>query len=832
MSTSCTAYANQDALNVVGKVPDATQVSPLDATFIRNHALVWGWNAELKPNTAGTNDQKYAIILGSDAFVQDDSSSFNALATTRQAEALKRRDSSAEYSALSIGHDARVYGTGGISLGTSAYSADGGTALGSAAFANAQAYAGGYRATATGTGSVAVGHYALSAGQQSTALGATSAAFGEGATAIGLFTKGSGNFSTSVGYQAYSGGNDSMAFGNRASVTGNNSGYFGINDTLGTITDPVSNLSVPTPNISGKKSFAMGYNDIISANNAGLIGGNTTISGDGSYSLGNKNNISTTDTFAIGNYITSTAKNSVFLGNAASFIPEGATTSGLGTYDKATINGITYAYAGGGAVGVVSVGGKTMLGTQTRRIQNMSAGLISATSTDAINGSQLYATNAVLGNLATTTASTIGGGTVVGPDGKLAPTLTVGGVKYTTVQDALNAIPLLPANPGTNVSGVVAGNNITVTKDANNNFTVSTVDNPNFTTVNANAINANAYTSGGKTYITPAGINANGQKITNVAPGRIAPDSTDAVNGAQLYAVSKGIITAGMGDVVNEINGRINQTGALNVALSGLKPIQYDPLEPTQIMAAIGGYKSENAVALGVAHYKNESTLLHAGIAANGSDIMYNMGATWKIGHRDAEESVANRYRRGPISSTYALQDEVAALKDEVAQLKTFAHQQTTGTVPTNPRVITTTPNGSIAPVLTTPPAAPAQTPMYVSASAPVTMAPTPTTIATYTPAPVVTPMYTPVAAPVQVAPSYPQANVVQVQAQPSLPAQIARGGYYAAPTSTTGSVENRLREQDQKIADLQTQLKDNTIQNQAQIIEMQKQMIAMLNKR
>jgi hypothetical protein len=123
-----------------------------------------------------------------------------------------------------------------------------------------------------------------------------------------------------------------------------------------------------------------------------------------------------------------------------------------------------------------------------------------------------------------------------------------------------------------------------------------------------------------------------------------------------------------MNNVVNEVR----QVGAMSSALSALKPMAYDPYEPTQIMAGYGNYRGDSALALGVAHYKNESMMLHAGVAWAGSNshMMANAGVTWKVGNRDGEAETADRYRKGPISSTYAMQRELAAMKAENQGLK------------------------------------------------------------------------------------------------------------------------------------------------------------------
>ena len=201
--------------------------------------------------------------------------------------------------------------------------------------------------------------------------------------------------------------------------------------------------------------------------------------------------------------------------------------------------------------------------------------------------------------------------------------------------------------------------------------------------------------------INNGNLSLGGNKITNLAPGT---SSTDAVNLSQLEG-ARTKVTSNDGSVtvtrnentttkeitydlhvaggngtpdptiynrINKLGDEIQTVGALGAALGALKPIQYDPLEPTQIMAGYGNYRGTSALALGVAHYRNESLMLHAGMswAGGSSHMMANAGVTWKLGHRDPETAIADRYRRGPISSAYALQQEMAAVKEENQGLK------------------------------------------------------------------------------------------------------------------------------------------------------------------
>ena len=238
-----------------------------------------------------------------------------------------------------------------------------------------------------------------------------------------------------------------------------------------------------------------------------------------------------------------------------------------------------------------------------------------------------------------------------------------------------------------------AAGNINVVADGNDTLTVKlNKDLKGINSIrnseNGPALNFNA----GDLAVTGGNLNMGGNKITNLGKGT---DDTDAVNlkqlkdsrtivkstdgtvgvqesesadGAKVYDLSTGASPR-----FDELTDEIGRVGAQGAALAALKPIQYDPLEPTQIMAGYGNYRGNSAVALGVAHYKNESTLIHGGVswAGGSSHMMANAGVTWKVGNRDSEAAVADRYRKGPISSAYAMQQEMASVKAQNAGLKT-----------------------------------------------------------------------------------------------------------------------------------------------------------------
>ena len=155
--------------------------------------------------------------------------------------------------------------------------------------------------------------------------------------------------------------------------------------------------------------------------------------------------------------------------------------------------------------------------------------------------------------------------------------------------------------------------------------------------------------------LTENGLNNGNNTISNVAPGI---NGTDAVNVNQLR------------NAMHSVDGKIADVGAASAAMAGLKPLQYDPLEPTQVLAAVGNYKGSTAAAIGIAHYTNESTMLHMGVSLGGHDNMVNAGVSYKFGTSDAKKAIPARYKAGPISSAYVMQDEVTALKAENLRMK------------------------------------------------------------------------------------------------------------------------------------------------------------------
>ena len=226
----------------------------------------------------------------------------------------------------------------------------------------------------------------------------------------------------------------------------------------------------------------------------------------------------------------------------------------------------------------------------------------------------------------------------------------------------------------TDANMLTSQDNLGVVSDGNNNLkvrmakdlkgleTVTTKDaDGNTTVMNSGGVTITP-AGGNQVSLTKDGLDNGGNTISNVGPG---VNGTDAVNVNQLKDA-----TGGLSNAINAVAGETQRVGAHAAALSALKPIQYDPLEPTQVMAGIGNYRGETAAALGIAHYTAEDTMFHVGMSVGSHHNMVNAGVTRKFGTSDAKKAVPERYKGGPISSIYVLQDEVTALKAENARMQ------------------------------------------------------------------------------------------------------------------------------------------------------------------
>lgn len=466
--------------------------------------------------------------------------------------------------------------------------------------------------------------------------------------AIGRATKSSGEGATAVGVATDATGFAASAFGNSARANGAGSLSLGRGTADGHGSIAVGNLN----NAFGEDSIVIGNSSHAATERAILIGKNSQIAGRGedAVAIGTLNSVQTNKGIAIGdnNYVwdandsgslaigtgnrlgqyVNSGKNNGAIGNHNSIVgtdtyvmgsqitstQDSAVVLGANSADRAFtkelsahIDGATFGNFAGGktVVGVVSVGAEN----RERQIINVAPGKIASDSTDAINGSQLYsAMNHVMSSARTTKV--------------------VGGTNIASVTKSVGANGQDSYTINANGASVVAGSrSVTVTPS---------------TDMTTNITN---YTVG----LTPQAE----QRLEQVDRNTInIQHNTNIINNHN--------------ERINQLSGEIKDVGAMSAALSGLKPIQYDPLEPTQIMASIGAYRSNTAMALGVAHFKNESTMFHMGASYSGNnDLMANVGVTWKLGNRASETSIQDRYRKGPISSIYTLQNEDSAIIEQ-----------------------------------------------------------------------------------------------------------------------------------------------------------------------
>ena len=471
-----------------------------------------------------------------------------------------------------IGAGAQAAGNNSLAIGTLATSSikNGGSSVD-------KAVAIGYSAGVSDDKAIAVGSDAKSNSKSASAMGDTAQALAENALAIGTNARAAGVSSGAIGTQNRVTGantyvlgsqNSTVATGTGTDVSASNSGIFGNKNRM----EGDSNRIVGNNNILKMESLSNNSSNPKDFKNIFVTGNQNTVTGDpdtstagdaGSVSditvtgskntiqaknqknrnltdiqiVGNQNTVDATtqnadlsNTQILGSHVTATLGNSVYLGSNSAYVVSGATTKGMDVYNS---DG-TYQYAGGTPAGIVTVGSAE----KERRIQNVAAGLVSAKSTDAVNGSQLYTMTRPLRFAGDN--STIG--TTSGSDVNVLH------------RGSDQAMSLLGGADSKNLSdkniGVVANstnNTLTVklAKDVTGLNSI-TSKNVNAETVKAGdtTVNNQGVTIAGGPSVTKEGINANGTKITNVAAGT---EDTDAVNVSQLTKQSADLTEKGFG---------------------------------------------------------------------------------------------------------------------------------------------------------------------------------------------------------------------------------------------------------------------------------------------
>ena len=390
---------------------------------------------------------------------------------------------------------------------------------------------------AYGTGSTAIGINSLTKGVASTGIGIMTRSWGTNSLALGTQVGAYGDRSSSIGDTNQVGldmkdgsksGKESAAVGSKNTIYGNQAYAIGAGNTIGSATvmttteangsgagaDQDKITTVTDGTVKGNMSGAFGYKNSITADNSYVVGSNSNVSADGAMVLGNNASV--------------TAKNAVALGNNTKVDNESAVALGTGSETaaavatpSATINGAVHNFAGINPASTVSVGKTGM----ERTVTNVAAGRISATSTDAINGSQLHAVTSEMDK-----------GVAYAGDVKAASATANQFTRKFGEQTNIVGGVTDPTKLSDNNIGVVSNGTDTL-----NVKLAKTLTGLESVTAGSTTINNDGLTVGGKTYVTPNGIDANNQKITNVADGS---NPNDAVNYGQLQKAINGTAKA------------------------------------------------------------------------------------------------------------------------------------------------------------------------------------------------------------------------------------------------------------------------------------------------
>ena len=619
-----------------------------------------------------------------------------------------------------------------VAIGTNAKVevADGGVAIGQ----NASS-----KATYPDTPSVAVGKNSVANGDAAIAIGTSASVNSAGAAnSQGIAIGGGvlpGQGATVIGDQGIAIGGNTKALGHSSIVIGGDDtdkmeGTRVVYTDVGTGKAKVGTISEAVKDLTGYVIKAKEYTNA-TADHIGITVGTKGQSGNAGIAIGTgadsrtriagslngvntsgADNTSVTNAIAIGTGAKANHDNSVALGGGASATTENGVAigsksvasiaAGVAGYNANTGRTDTYANLAGATL--TSTLGGVAVGTtnQTRQINYVAAG---TADTDAVNVAQLKSVNiAFTGdtgsgdvNLANsklavngdnTYIKTTANGKQITISGKKqdisvtngTATGTAGMADAKNVAEAINkAIDQnkytwnLSANGEATPEAIEKGNTVDFSGDNNitvarNNKNISVSLKKELTGLNSASFN-NAAGNPTVKIDGDKGINAGDMKVTNVADG---VNDTDAVNVSQLKNTQ-----AGLREAINHVGVETQRVGAHAAAMAALKPIQYDPLEPTQIMAGIGNYRGETAGAIGLAHYKTEDTMFNIGVTLGSSHNMINAGVTHKFGgSRDRKDAIPERYKAGPISSIYVMQDEVSHLRSQNEEYKSKLEQQ------------------------------------------------------------------------------------------------------------------------------------------------------------
>ncbi|WP_339003417.1 YadA-like family protein [Fusobacterium animalis] len=505
----------------------------------------------------------------------------------------------------------------------------------------------GYRNRAIGKESSAFGHWNEASGNQSSAFGYRNLASGKESSAFGHWNEASGNQSSAFGYWNTAKGENSSAFGSQYKVTGEASGAFGVGKATWNGTTGKNDYDYVN---EGKNSYMFGnYNKIAAGTENNFILGNNVSIGSGiqnSVALGNNSTVSSSNEVSVGS---ATQKRKIT--NVADGEVSANSTDAVNGRQLFSGDGIDTA-AWKAKLGVGS-GGVDLTAYSKRDASNLTATDISAWRTKlgvgAGGGGGLVNTATGTGSTGLGVDNTVTGeySTAVGYKNKVTgnksgafgdPNLVTGNGSYAFGND----------NTVKGDNNFVFGNNVTIDEGIQNSVALGN----NSTVSSSNEVSVGSATQK--------------RKITNVADGEVSANSTDAVNGRQLYNAMQN-----SNEKIDNVKNEVRNVGSLSAALAGLHPMQYDPKAPTQVMVALGHYKNKQAVAIGASYYFNDRFMMSTGIALSGekrTETMANVGFTIKLG-----KGSGVAYNETP---QYVVQNEVKRLTVENQELKEKVNAQ------------------------------------------------------------------------------------------------------------------------------------------------------------
>ena len=470
-----------------------------------------------------------------------------------------------------------------------------------------------------GGANVAIG-YKSKAGSQKNPKGPNDA---NGATAVGTGSQATNYRATALGDYTVASGTDSLGLGTTAKATGDRSVAAGLSSQA-----------------SGVNAIAIGDKAVSSSNDSVAIGEKANASGSQAIAIGSASSASGNYSVAIGlNAKVGENDNwSVALGNSSETEKAVSTAS-------MTVGGKTYQTAGRRAAGTVSIGNDNI----KRTITNVAAGRVLDTSTDAVNGSQLYATNQSVDENAKNIAAN-------------AKNIAKG------MNFAADTGSPYNAQLGDTISIKGDGNNLSTSIDKVGKITVHMSDTPVFKTVTADTVAGNTIKAGNTVTISKEGADFGGTKITHLKDGEISPTSTDAVNGSQLYGTEVRI---------NQLGGRINKVGAGAAALAALHPLDFDPEDKWNFAAGYGNYRNANSTAVGAFYRPNADTMFSVATNFGNGENMINAGVSFKFGRSGKSPALmGSKQEIKELQEVVARQDDQLKKQDkEIRELKNLVHQ-------------------------------------------------------------------------------------------------------------------------------------------------------------